>query len=629
MMQLDTLNKTMEEYFSGDNRLLKAWSELAIPQKEEKRLTQSYVHHWDCGPINASLFLVTSYVNLYGLISAETDAVHIAAQAAGVDMDEVKRKISPIASKNLLTCIKNPVLIPAAALLLYLTQQTYSKCKPEKLAIAMKTMAEHGVFEAHDEEIAAKYLNEYFSEICPVFTNMEQIYSQVYNRIVNREEDEEVDKEHIETVMMRRLSKWTEKRDEITDTYSAESVAACFLFDLANGTSIHKSLIGNIVLSQLVLCNAKFKPFHSKDDDKFLPIEKYPCPMPADFFGITEAQGSATLRQDYFDEWGMDYDQDYTAEFVPVVASWNVMNKPNDDVLERMSSGKATSVKNETLDFLTQRVFPVNPMGPLVSKQIDTIISELTCRPFYGQEFVIEGLCREMALSHGLSDQEARDLAIIIATIRRINAVEFGYRCSAADYAYKMEPKKDIPQQNKDSSVSTQKYQALERQAKEKDNELQEMRHQISTLKRDLSQKEEALRERDEIIDTYEQLIKDYETPAAETADSESGNSDSQFPCHFKKNIVLYGGFESFHAVLTELLPDIRIIPKKNGPIDPTPFRNADIIFIQPNYLGHSAYYYICDVARTNKIPYISLRNASPKVCAKFILDTVGKLSRD
>ena len=145
MYTIDQLDTYMKEQCKDSKDMQAAWNCLSTPVKKSDPLYPNRFTHWNCGAVNASLMMALSYINLLGQPIFRTDAIALAAKAAGVDMKEAEKKAAPFAEKHLVTLVKNPTLTPAALLLFHLCQQTYRNCKGENLAKAIEALAKYGV----------------------------------------------------------------------------------------------------------------------------------------------------------------------------------------------------------------------------------------------------------------------------------------------------------------------------------------------------------------------------------------------------------------------------------------------------------------------------------------------------
>ncbi|MBP5231147.1 MAG: hypothetical protein ILO68_05390, partial [Clostridia bacterium] len=79
---------------------------------------------------------------------------------------------------------------------------------------------------------------------------------------------------------------------------------------------------------------------------------------------------------------------------------------------------------------------------------------------------------------------------------------------------------------------------------------------------------------------------------------------------------VVFGGHDSWLKAIRPLLPNVRFINKKMRP-DPNLIRNADVVWLQSNAIGHPDYYFITDLVRTAGIPIRYFSFASAEKCAE------------
>ena len=83
--------------------------------------------------------------------------------------------------------------------------------------------------------------------------------------------------------------------------------------------------------------------------------------------------------------------------------------------------------------------------------------------------------------------------------------------------------------------------------------------------------------------------------------DSEADQLSVNFPYETKNMVVVVGGHESFVHSLRDLLPTVRFINPEGKAFDHNIIRNADMIFIQNNRIGHAQFYSVIAEARKNK----------------------------
>ena len=93
------------------------------------------------------------------------------------------------------------------------------------------------------------------------------------------------------------------------------------------------------------------------------------------------------------------------------------------------------------------------------------------------------------------------------------------------------------------------------------------------------------------------------------------------FPYRTDRNILVYGGHESWLKEIRKKLPDIRFIKRGMKP-DAQMIRNADAVWIQTNALSHKVYDSVTKYATRYKIPIRYFHFASAAKCAEELVLT-------
>lgn len=236
----------------------------------------------------------------------------------------------------------------------------------------------------------------------------------------------------------------------------------------------------------------------------------------------------------------------------------------------------------------------------------------------------------------GYSEKKAREYAIIVATIQKINDDDpFNHDHLFAEWQDREEPqsKENIPEENSEDkrlAAAIKEKEYAERTQKAAERESQKLRHDLADMQRkqtEMQRKLTLLQERmDEEVKKRDDLIELYEKSAQDDG-SDGDVEESLFPFHTELHVVLYGGFPVFHKEIEKLLPGIRIVPHASH-IDTNTFRSADIIFIQINYTSHANYWNVCDTARNMDIPFYHLNYASAKRCAAVMVNEIQKIEK-
>ncbi len=91
------------------------------------------------------------------------------------------------------------------------------------------------------------------------------------------------------------------------------------------------------------------------------------------------------------------------------------------------------------------------------------------------------------------------------------------------------------------------------------------------------------------------------------------------YPYTAKHNVIVFGGHETWSKAIKPLFANVRFISRDTLP-NPDMIKNADIVWVQANSIGHSKYYKILDVVRTYRIPLRYFAYASAEKCAEQIV---------
>lgn len=237
----------------------------------------------------------------------------------------------------------------------------------------------------------------------------------------------------------------------------------------------------------------------------------------------------------------------------------------------------------------------------------------------------------QLRLGGNVTDQSILDMATLAMSIAAASKNRYD-----VDHFYEEDEDLSelINQRNNADNASTEEEEAEnapEQSVEELQAELRRMKEKVSDLKRDLHSAESKAREYKE---DYEHLSAEYEAEHRELADlrervfnmdqTEEPEMDDaanaiQFPYSISKNIVVFGGHDTWSKAIKPRLPDVRFISRNMRP-DPNLVRYADTVWIQPNALGHKDFYSIINVVRKYNIPIRYFSYASPDKCARQLV---------
>ncbi|MDO4547593.1 MAG: hypothetical protein Q4D04_05840 [Clostridia bacterium] len=112
-------------------------------------------------------------------------------------------------------------------------------------------------------------------------------------------------------------------------------------------------------------------------------------------------------------------------------------------------------------------------------------------------------------------------------------------------------------------------------------------------------------------------LKNDYAKYGEEDAD---GDERYQFPYDATLRIVVFGGHTAWRKMIKPMLPNVRFYEQETLS-SPDVVRNADVVFIQSNAIGHKFFNVVMDEARRSRTEYHYLMYASARKCAEQICE--------
>lgn len=258
-------------------------------------------------------------------------------------------------------------------------------------------------------------------------------------------------------------------------------------------------------------------------------------------------------------------------------------------------------------------------------------LSRYANRPLENSLSIRKSLVEELK-KRGLSDQLARDCAVMVAAMESATRIELGDYTTFARYPkesdyvisnqpveQESEPVQEDPEDDR-VEVETRRREAAERDLRQAKKENKACRHEVNVLKKEIAKLQA------ELEDARDRAF----IPAAEDEGLEDDCDDTdtetfEFPYVTDKKLVLYGGFEHFQKDIQKYFPDIRVV-EMSAHIDLTPIRNADYVFIQYNKTSHSAYWTVCDACRNSNTPYYHLNYGGVKRCAAEMVQKLESL---
>lgn len=220
----------------------------------------------------------------------------------------------------------------------------------------------------------------------------------------------------------------------------------------------------------------------------------------------------------------------------------------------------------------------------------------------WGQSSFEDGFVSGAAYSLYLSSQQAR-LPDEIVSIGNEDDVENDVSPGDAD----------VVAVRKEAVVAdlNSKLSEVNRSKEDLRSELLQVKRELKALKRsaaedrkqfaaELLQKEteldKARLEHRELIDlrelTFNQHNKEF------SSDSSQSDSNIGLPYETTKQVVIFGGHPNFLKQMKKYLPNARFVDVDNIAFNPDIVRNADVVWIQNNFMSHSQFYNVVNTAR-------------------------------
>ena len=598
--------KWVSDKVGSDSRQNPKWRQLIKPiagKNIVQNLWSACRQNWWCGNYNAAAFFSTSFVNTFAPDQSFKyfDEFEQFLKLWGRKSEyETERAIRA----GLFTGLHSPTLLKPAILLYCLLLQDLPKCKTERLISACSMF-----------EMCGWSIEKRLSEIAQAFLDAAAFYGYA-----SLKKAKEKKKNAAEILCSSPLEIMTQEYGELgsdafylmndgdytgiaaaafaRDHKRINKIGAGWLFYLQNDVFFHKTVLGASMLSSLVMGAAKFMPEKGQTTN-FIQKRKYP-------FGFHE------LSEDASTDNPLEYR--YLDHIPPNIDD---TKKYNDEIL---------CLNNTLLSGMN---------GDVCYPRIDTLISRLAHKTIDSSNLVISGKVRRYFELCGCSETKARDVALCVSVLRRVHDMESPYEQNSFFH----DPQEIARQEGNDKSQNAEeqkpKDDAVEKQAESKtiqklqlrirelEREAQNARHELALLKKENAALQNHCNECSDLIDAYEKMAQ--EMNEQQTKEETDKNA---FPYYTNKNIVLYGGFDCFLNEIKELLPDVKNIPNISHTIDPSPLRGADAIFVQLNHISHSAYYFLRDFTKRNKIPFYLLKNANAEICANIMVRQIEKLQQ-
>ena len=306
-----------------------------------------------------------------------------------------------------------------------------------------------------------------------------------------------------------------------------------------------------------------------------------------------------------------DADDDYVwSSFVlPFIATRVAMQLPwsTGKNFEDLNKGRDRNKINTEYHFAKEPVLPALNVPVLIQKKADgrEVYTTLGGLVYQNSSVVFPFQPVDMpALRNDLSNCGTKDDSIDGVTALTAMTVVAQHRVELPEQ----------PEDDKKPQIDVSEYKRL----KEELAATKELLHRAEKALRDEEQNHEAElsvheKERQELHDLRE-LVFSLTNSVEETREEKSSVA---FPYKVMKKHVVVGGHPNWLKVIKPMLPEVKFI---DGIPSSEQIKGAQVIWLQTNYMSHTAYYKIIDIVRTNGIPLRYFTSASATKCAEQVV---------
>lgn len=604
-----------------------------VTSKAHKLEPNRLLSLWGPGLVNTCAYLATGFVNCL----AFDEYVHCTReliQKLQIEKEQIQKIAKEIFDAGFMRAVLFPQMQEIAAILYYILLTDLEKCKTENVQKFIDILKRNGYTPRTCVMQSVNYTPlelEYMHTLCDKYLwldHQKTCADEFWENHGYEPSQNEFEEALADACQYSHTNPMETTDGEYTITPPVKNcedfpsiidiIASLWVNAFAEGVFLHKTAIGVDMLGGTILGRANFIP-------EFQPTDL--CP---EYKDISIFSNKSTLR--------------------PLSRMANIENislycMPHGFFSPTCEEDKPLSVRFTPMSWSGKEV-KVDFNGLSGSVSIDTIISRYSGTNFISDKLFLDSDFYHKLMDSGLNPSQARDAALIGAALRvsqrpgiyawyaPLNSL-YNMTSLSQDWVYEKENKTEAPLAKSTGSpgVSKKEYEVLLLRNKELEKSLKSLRHEIAEKDREIEAAKEKEKETGELVEVLEELLNeaanadscksDGSELSEEETSSDANSSPNDFPVYMQQNIVLFGGRDRYCQDIAELLPDIRIVQPKQALSNAAPLRQADMIFVQTNFLSHSKYYFVRDLAKAHNIPLRHIPTASPKLSAEFILSSL------
>ena len=193
-----------------------------------------------------------------------------------------------------------------------------------------------------------------------------------------------------------------------------------------------------------------------------------------------------------------------------------------------------------------------------------------------------------------------------------------------------------------DTGISVEAYTAEEYSAEEYSAENERLRSELDATKKQLKTLSNSLavmrQETNAEKAKYEHELKTFRLEHRELADlremvfnseltedernrREKVKEQYSYPYETKKRTVVFGGHDTWLKAIKPMLPKVKFVDVEQYSFSPELIRNADVVWVQNNCIGHSQFGNILKMTRQYGVQLRYFGYASAEKCAEMLVD--------
>ena len=163
---------------------------------------------------------------------------------------------------------------------------------------------------------------------------------------------------------------------------------------------------------------------------------------------------------------------------------------------------------------------------------------------------------------------------------------------------------KKVSVKTDECAAMAREVEILKQRLRAREAELEEVREEKARLQKDA----------DDLLAAFEEHVEEADETEFEETDLDG------------KRVLSCGGHPSFVVPLQELVPELEIYATRRPELPS--LVNADAVFIQPNHIGHSDFYWIKNACQRHDIPVFIYNSYGARNCARQIERTMRALEK-